>query len=69
MLGFSKVAPQTVVRLAERAAFVLDHGWTFEQYDNAAAGDIAFLREFERLRGEVEKQKLAQAEAKAKSDG
>ena len=65
MLGYSKVAPQNIVRLAERAAFVLDHaGWTFEQYDNAAAGDIAFLREFERLRGEVDKQKLAQAESK-----
>jgi hypothetical protein len=49
-MGMGHTAPRRAVQLAERAQFVKDHpGWTFQDYDNAAAGDIAFMREYEKM--------------------
>jgi hypothetical protein len=38
------------LRLFERAQFVNAHpGWTYRDYDEASAGDIAFDREFQAM--------------------
>lgn len=62
MLGMSRTAPLHATRLAERAQFVKDHpGWTFADYDNAAAGDIAFQRSYEQMLRGVEQKALEDA--------
>lgn len=66
MLGMASAAPRKALRLAERAQFVKDHpGWTFADYDAAAAGDIAFQREYERMRQEAERHALEKARQEA----
>lgn len=61
----ASTAPASAVRLSERAQFVKDHpGWTFEDYDNAAAGDILFMREYEKMIREAEHKALEEAAAK-----
>jgi hypothetical protein len=65
-------APVKALRLAERAQFVKDHpGWTFRDYDEANAGDILFMREFEKMLREAERKALEEAKAKqeAKANG
>lgn len=71
MLGMSHTAPKAAVQRAERAQFVREHpGWTFADYDAAAAGDIAFQREYERMRTAAERHALekAQQDARAAED-
>lgn len=59
----SHTAPARAVQLAERAQFVRTHpGWTFADYDTAAAGDIAFQQAFEAMLASAQQQKRALAE-------
>lgn len=65
MLGMSKTVPEKANRLAERAQFVKDHpGWTFADYDTARAGDIAFMREYEKMLRAAERKALEEAKAR-----
>lgn len=62
MLGMSRTAPGPAAKLAERAQFVKDHpGWTFADYDAAAAGDILFQVEYEKMRRGAERKALTDA--------
>ena len=70
MLDMQHTAPAKAIRLAERAQFVLDHpGWTFVDYDSAAAGDIAFMREFERMRAAVQERAADKLKAERDANG
>jgi hypothetical protein len=44
--GFRPTAPMLAARLFERSQWVERLHWTFAEYDNASAGDIAFHREY-----------------------
>jgi hypothetical protein len=45
--GWQDAAPQKALRLFDRAHFIHEHpGWTYRDYDAAAAGDILFDREY-----------------------
>lgn len=69
MLGQEPTAPIEAIRLAERAQFILDHpGWTFEDYDNAAAGDLLFLTEYQKMAGARDRQLLEKARAQHEPD-
>lgn len=64
MLGQQRTAPAAAIQLAERAQFVKDHpGWTFADYDAAAAGDILFQQEYEKILRECERQAIEKAKA------
>lgn len=70
MLDMQSTAPKKAIMLAERAQFVLDHpAWKFADYDSAAAGDIAFLREFEKMRAVAQERELEKLKAEQIADG
>lgn len=48
-MGQAATAPVAGLALFKRAAWVAEHHWTFEQYDNAKAADILWQDEYERL--------------------
>jgi hypothetical protein len=47
--GQAATAPAAGLALFKRAAWIAEHHWTFEQYDNAKAADILFQAEYDRL--------------------
>jgi len=56
--------------MAERAQFVIDHpGWTFADYDNAKAGDILFMREYEKMLRAAEDKALREAQERQQPHG
>lgn len=65
-MGTRRTVPPKANRLAERAQFIKDHpGWTFKDYDEARAGDITFMREYETMlrQAELAAVRAAQEEA------
>lgn len=59
MLGMEPTAPVRANLLAARAQFIEDHpGWTFADYDTAAAGDIAFQNEYRKIVGACQRKAL-----------
>lgn len=65
-MGIQRKAPVQANQLAERAQFVKDHpGWTFTDYDTAAAGDILFMREYEKMLKAAEEKALKEAQERA----
>lgn len=60
MRGTHPTAPVRGIELIKRAAWIERYHWTFDQYDNAKAGDILFQAEFDYL---LDLQRKAQLKA------
>lgn len=64
LLDMASTAPRKAITWYERHAWIEDHpGWTFADYDQAAAGDILRHDDYLKMRREAEKRALDKARA------
>ena len=70
IMGIQRTAPVMANRKAERAQFIIDHpGWTFKDYDEAAAGDIVFMLDYQKMLRAAEDKALREAQERQQPHG